>query len=765
MNSNTTVFLIEDDFDDQEIFSIALEKADQSAKCVFANDGIQALEKINKDATLTPDFIFIDINMPRMNGQQCLSEIKKIERLKNVPVFMFSTAADPEGIEDNKNLGAADFIVKPSSIKELTEILSGILRKKIFSLLFFIMALSFLPGRCYAQNDSLQAVKELKKLSVEELMNIVVTTVSKSPEKLSEAASAIQVVTGEEIRRSGTLRLPGALRLATNMQVFSSGAHNTRVSSRGFSGLPISNSSLSNKLLVLIDGRTVYTPLFGGVFWDVQNVLQEDIKQIEVISGPGGSLWGANAVNGIVNVISKSAEETQGLYATAASGVQINDFGAVRYGSHIDSTFFYRAYVQRYDFASTTLNNGTDAKDAWNITQGGFRMDFTSSAKSKFTLQGDVYGGKEDDTASTSVNGQNIIGRWTYTFTDKSGITIQAYFDRTYRNFNSISGGFNDKLNTYDIDAQHNFSLGNRNKVVWGVGYRAADDNINAVLNNFVPAHRTLQLFSGFIQDQFAIVPDHLELTFGTKALHNDYTEFEFQPTIRLAWSPSPVHTLWIAASRAVRTPTRLDVDNKSPGLGSYGNFKSEKLMAYELGYRTRPAANISFSLATYYNRYEDLRSIDTNYTPPPMFYFGNNLEAETYGVEFSANVILAKWWKMRGGYTWMHENFTTTAESTYPQSSSFEAIDPESQFLIQSMMDVAKHFQIDGVVRYVDNLPASFITPAVSSYLTFDLRLAWNYKWLTVSAVGQNLADKYHGSAGSIRIPRSVYGRISVNF
>src|SRR6185436_12830656 len=189
---------------------------------------------------------------------------------------------------------------------------------------------------------SLQAVKELKKLSVEELMNIVVTTVSKSPEKLSEAASAIQVVTGEEIRRSGTLRLPGALRLATNMQVFSSGAHNTRVSSRGFSGLPISNSSLSNKLLVLIDGRTVYTPLFGGVFWDVQNVLQEDIKQIEVVSGPGGVLWGANAVNGIVNIISKTAKETQGMYASVSAGSQVRDFVSARYGSNIDTTFYYR---------------------------------------------------------------------------------------------------------------------------------------------------------------------------------------------------------------------------------------------------------------------------------------------------------------------------------------------------------------------------------------------------------------------------------------
>ncbi|MEO8147468.1 MAG: response regulator [Bacteroidia bacterium] len=763
MKYNPTVLLIDDDTDDHEIFNIALLDADESARCIFASDGLHALEKINTDQTFIPDFIFLDVNMPRMNGQQCLREIKKIERLKDVPVFMYSTTSDPAIIAENIKSGATDFIIKPADITVLTGILSNIIKSRLMPLIVFVFCLGILPSYVFSQPDSLPAVNELKKLSVEELMNIVVTSVSKTPEKLTEVASAIQVVTSEEIQRSGALRLPGALRLATNMQVTASGAHDIRISSRGFNGFPIANSSLANKLLVLIDGRTVYTPLFGGVYWDVQNVLMEDLKQIEVISGPGGTLWGANAVNGIVNIISKSAKETQGIYASGAYGSSsFRDFIALRYGSHIDTTVFFRVYAQRYDFESTTLPDGMDAKDAWNISEGGFRMDCFPSAKNTFTLQGDLYDGTEDDSASTLVNGQNIIGRWTHAYSGNSALTIQSYFDRTYRNIQIQD--FIDELNTFDIDMQHNFAVGKRHKIVWGLGYRIADDDINSISDNFIPARRTLQLYSGFIQDQVALSKD-LELTFGSKVLHNDYTGFEFHPTIRLAWIPDNKNTLWAAISQAVRTPTRLETDNSSPGLGSFGDFKSEKVIVYELGYRMRPISNISFSVAIYYNQYRDLRSIDTNHTPPPAFYFGNNLKANTYGVELSADVILTRWWKIRGGYTYLYEDFTTTAPTTYPQSNLIEAIDPKNQFLIQSMMDVAKNFQIDGIVRYVDVIPQALTNPSVPSYITFDLRLGWNYKWLSLAVAGQNLAEKYHGSSGNIRIPRSYYGRITINF
>ncbi|HKR05755.1 MAG TPA: response regulator [Bacteroidia bacterium] len=756
MERTPTVFLIDDDTDDQEIFSYAMKQADDSVNCIFADDGIHALEKIKAEENFVPDFIFIDINMPRMNGQQCLKEIKKIERLKNTPVFMYSTSADPSVIEENIQLGAAEFIVKPADVNDLTKILSRIVKQNVLALILLICFFGIVPFKSFGQTDTLR-VKELKKLSVEDLMNIVVTSVSKSPEKLSEVASAIQVVTGEEIKRSGTLRLPGALRLATNMQVYSSGAHNTRISSRGFNGYPIDNTSFGNKLLVLIDGRTVYTPLLGGVYWDVQNVLLEDVKQIEVISGPGGSLWGANAVNGIVNIISKSAKETQGIYASGASGGSLKDFGALRYGSHIDTTFFYRVYAQRYDINSSTLANGIDAKDAWGISQGGFRMDYIPSTKSTFTLQGDLYDGKENDSASTLVNGQNMVARWTYRFSDKSGVTVQSYFDRTYRN---VPGSFIDEFNTFDIDMQHNFSIGSRNKIVWGIGYRTADNSFNSAANTIQPNRKTLLLYSGFVQDQIAIIPERIDLTIGTKVLHNDYTGLEFQPTVRLAYFINDKNTLWASVSRAVRTPSRLDADIASPV-----SFKSENLLAYELGYRMQPIDNVSFSIATYYNQYTRLRSLDTNPASPSEFYFGNNLKANTSGIEVSAEAIVTSWWKVRGGYNWLHQKFATTSTLTYPQSYLLEAIDPQNQFLIQSMIEVAKHFQIDCIVRYVDVVPAALTLPSIPSYLTFDLRLAYNYKWVTVSVVGTNLAQKYHGSSGSIQIPRSIYGRITVSF
>ena len=758
----TTAFLIDDDTDDQELFSYAMEKADNSVQCVFANDGVNAIEKINSEKDFIPDYIFIDMNMPRMNGQQCLKELKKIDRLKNIPVFMYSTSAVPSEIEENLKLGATDFILKPTDIKDLTVILGKILSKN-FSLLLFLAAFLFIPGKSFAQQpDSVATSDTLKKLSVEQLMNLVVTTVSKTPEKYSEIASAIQVVTGEEIRRSGTLRLPGALRLATNLQVSSSGAHDTRVTSRGFNGYPIANSSLSNKLLVLIDGRSVYTPLFGGVYWDVQNIMQENIKQIEVISGPGGALWGANSVNGIVNVISKTAKETQGIYASVAAGISLQDHAAVQFGSHIDTSFYYRAYVQRYDYRSSTLVNGAEAGDAWNITQGGFRTDYYPSAKSTITVQGDLYSGTEDDTGSTFINGQNIIGRWSYSSTDHSGIIFQAYFDRTYRHVtrdHTIN-----ELYTYDLDFQHNFRVGKRNKVVWGLGYRIADDSFKNVGNTFVPDKRTLHMASGFIQDQFAIIPQKLEFTLGTKFLLNDFTGLEYHPTARLAWIPNQHHTIWGAVSQGVRTPSRVETDLRDTSLGVYVDFESEKVIAYEAGYRIQPWENISLSLAAFYNDYRDLRSIDTNFTAPPRYYFANNMEANTYGVELSTKAIAARWWKLRGGYTFLQEEFTLTSDKATEFSIPFEASDPEHQFLMQSLMDIYKYFQLDVTLRYVSSIPAAIAIPPVDSYFTFDVRIAWQYKWITWSIVGQNLS-KDKRTSGSIEIPRTGFTRLIFRF
>ena len=617
-----------------------------------------------------------------------------------------------------------------------------------------------------ADKDSLQfSPQGIKKLSVEELMNIEVTSVSKSPEKLTEVASAIQVITSEDISRSTVTRLPEALRLASNLQVAQSNSHDFAVTARGFNAAPLSNNTLSNKLLVMIDGRTVYDPLFGGVFWDVQNVLTEDIDRIEVISGPGGSLWGANAINGVINITSKSAKATQGVYASGSYGSFLKDYGAVRYGSHVDSVLYFRVYAQRFDQNSTVLSNGASAKDAWNMNQGGFRMDYLPSVHTTVTLQGDIYKGKENDITSSFVNGQNVLGRWSHNFQKNSDISVQAYYDRTWRSLPYAK--FKTELATYDIDVQHHFNAGNINRILWGAGYRLMNNRTdNSPTLSFNPANRKLKLFNAFVQDQVALIPQKLEFTAGTKLLHNDYTGYEWQPSARLAWTPDMQSTVWTAVSRSVRTPSRFDVDEVTSFIATPGNqFYSENVIAYELGYRMRPTSKVSVSVAGYYNKYTDLRSINRNSDAPTAIIFANDQRANAWGAEISGNVIISAAWRLRGGYTYLHKKITATSGNVYPGDDLFEGLDPKNQAMLQSVMSLPRHFQFDLTARYIDGIQKSPITPAVPSYFSLNTRLAWEYRYLSVALMGENLTQKAHAEFGSLQIPRSVYTTITVRF
>lgn len=768
MHYQKTIFLVDDDSDDQEIFSSALMRSDQSVNCVFANDGIHALEKINAEKDFVPDLIFIDLNMPRMNGQECLASLKKIGRLKNVPVYMYSTSADPSTIETSKELGAIDFIVKPTSITDLTKVLSTLLKRPMIMLSLLMIFIAGIPGKMFAQTGSLPSVSKLKKLSVEELMNIEVTSVSRTPQKLTEVASAIQVLTSEDIKRSPASTLAEVLRLAPNLQVTRSGSHDWAVSSRGFNGAPIAGSSLADKLLVMIDGRVVYNPLFGGVYWDVQGVMKDDIDRIEVVSGPGGTLWGANAVNGVINVISKSAKETQGFSGAAAYGSFLHAGVAARYGSHIDSTFYYRIYANHFGFNSTKFASGTSADDEWHMTKGGFRMDFIPSQKSNFTLQGDLYDGGEDINDSTKLSGQNILARWKYQFSDASSFSLQAYYDRTWRNINYDS--LTDELQTIDVELQHGFNIGKRNRVLWGIGYRTIDDNTPSITNRFTPTQRTLQLFSGFLQDQVAIVPKKLELTIGSKILHNDYTKFEWQPSVRLAWTPTEKHTVWTAVSRAVRVPSRFDRDLTSIIGVNDLPVLSEKVVSYELGYRSRPAENIFISLATFYNNYTDLRSIDSTIYPTRRT-LGNNLSAKTWGLEASGSYIINQWWRLRGGLTYLSKKFSSSGK-TIPDNDKFEAIDPNFQAMLQSITDLPMNFEVDFSARYVSELvgAASRFIADIPAYFALDIRVGWSRKNVSLGISAQNLTEKYHYEFGSPRveprrIPRNITARIGFKF
>jgi len=350
--------------------------------------------------------------------------------------------------------------------------------------------------------------------------------------------------------------IPEALRLASNLEVAQINSRQWAISARGL------NTTTANELLVLIDGRSVYTPRLAGVFWDVQDTLMEDIDRIEVISGPGASLWGANAVNGVINVITKTAKDTQGLLLEGGGGTELRGFGGVRYGGTLAPNVYYRIYGKYFDRDSSAFPSGRNATNDWSMGQSGFRMDWDAPNTNLFTVQGDLYSGQFDrrsPNGDVTADGRNVVGRWSHTISEDSDFKLQLYYEHTYRNTPNLLG---ESLDTYDIDFQHRSPAGERNDITWGIGYRLYDDNIHNTPNQaYFPPHSRQKVFSGFVQDKIALIKDRLHLILGTKVERNDYTEFEIQPSGRLAWTPSERQTVWTAISRAVRTPARNDRD------------------------------------------------------------------------------------------------------------------------------------------------------------------------------------------------------------
>lgn len=620
-----------------------------------------------------------------------------------------------------------------------------------------------LPAGALAQGE----VQQYKKLSLSELMEVEVISVSRSPQKLNEAASAIQVITGEEIQRSGATSLAEALRLAPNLQVAQVNSSQWAISARGF------NNVLANKLLVMIDGRTVYTPLYAGVFWDVQNTLLQDVDRIEVVSGPGGALWGANAVNGVINIITKDASETQGLYVEAAGGNELSGHGGVRYGGKLSPTLSYRIYGMGTKRDDTVLLNDADARDDWEMSQGGMRIDWDPQAADKFTIQADIYEGRPNPDGGTTpvdAEGGNILGRWTHVFSPDSDFQLQWYYDRTFRDFGN--GGFTEALDTWDFDGQHRFKVGERNEVTWGFGYRMMNHEVgNLPLFGFSPAERRLELYSLFLQDEILLVEDRLRLTLGAKLEHNDYTDLEVQPSVRLAWTPTAHQTFWAAMSRAVRTPARIDRDfyllaaPTVPVLMGNPDFDSEDVLASEAGWRVQPHETVSVSLSVFYNEYDKLRSAEPG--PPPAnlpIMIGNGVEGHTYGTELSGTWQAFDWWRLRGGYTLVRKSLSLREGSQDLNDATAESDDPEHQVVLQSSMDFPRRVTLDVAVRYVDELTNRY----VPSYVGVDVRVAWRPKEnLELSVVGQNLLEPSHpefvpSSPAPREIERSVYGKVA---
>ena len=642
-------------------------------------------------------------------------------------------------------------------------------------------ALFLLVGRASAQvQDTLPPPGELKRLSVEQLMQIEVTSVSRQPEKLSQAASAIQVITNEEIRRSGATSIPEALRLAPNLQVAKVGAHQWAITARGF------NSTTANKLLVLIDGRSVYTPLFSGVFWDIQDVPLEDIDRIEVISGPGSAVWGANAVNGVINIITKSAKNTQGSYVEAGGGSSPNDFAGARYGAKLGSRAFFRAYGQYFDRDNEVYANGDDATDSWRMGRGGVRFDAQTSSRDQLMVKAAGYGGNENvPTGGTSTaSGGNFTTRWSHTTSPASDMSLQFYYDHTHisnpepASQFSPAGTLKDRLDTYDLDFEHRFASGDRNHIVWGLGYRFTHDVVdNSRPLGFFPSTLDHSLVSGFVQDEITLLPS-LFLTVGSKLEHNDYTGFEVEPTARLRWSFSPAQMVWGAVSRAVRTPSRVDRDLKQPSefpviLAGSSDFESETLIAYELGYRAQVGSRVSASISAFYNDYDDLRSL--SFTPATIipFFFANNLAGETHGIEISATYQAARWWRLRAGLDVLKERLHVKPGEVDINHALNETADPERQFSLHSSFDLPQHLELDLSPRWVDKIynNNSGAVGTVPSYTEMDLRLGWNpTAQLGFSIVGQNILHDHHTEFGipdSTRedIRRSVYGKVTWRF
>ena len=613
--------------------------------------------------------------------------------------------------------------------------------------------------------EEIPPLEKLKHLSLEELQQIEVTSVSKRPEKLSATASAIQVITTEDIQRSGATSLPEALRLSSNLEIAQINSRQWAISARGL------NTSTANELLVLIDGRSLYSPRVAGVQWDVQDTLLADIDRIEVISGPGASLWGANAVNGVINITSKSARETQGLLVEAGGGTELRDATAIRYGGVLTSNVFFRLYGKYFDRDSTSLPGGGDATNAWRQGLGGLRMDWEASAENLLTLQADLYGanfGQTGTNGSISAGGGNVLGRFTHQISGDSECTLQMYFDRTRR---ANAASLFDSLNTYDIDFQHRFQLGNRQEMIWGFGYRHYEDDIgNTAFQAYLPSRVSEQLFSGFIQDEITIVPDKLNFTLGTKLEQNHFTGFEYQPSGRLAWLVDQHQTIWTAISRAVRTPALNDRSLYLPGNPPYSNvggtnFASEELLAYELGYRWQPHRRVAFSIAGFFDDYTGIRSQEM-LSPAGPTTVGNGQKGESYGAEATADFHATDWWRLRASFTEIELHLRPRPGSTDTSYGANEAHDPRHQASLRSSVDLPRNIRLDADLRYVSRI-ANQDLPA---YTELDLRLAWQpCPKLELSIIGQNLLHAQHAEFGppTLRqeIERGVFGKVVWRF
>jgi iron complex outermembrane receptor protein len=648
-----------------------------------------------------------------------------------------------------------------------------------------------------------QRARDLTELSIEELLNIEVTSATLRPEPLSQTAAAAFVITANDIRRSGATDIPEALRMVPGLQVAKLGVDKWAISSRGFNG------RFANKLLVMIDGRSVYTPFFSGVYWDVQNVFLEDVDRIEVIRGPGATLWGTNAVNGVINIITKDSADSQGALISGGRGSEERGFGGIRYGG-TNGNMSYRVYARYFERDDGVTMANLPALDDSRMTYGGFRIDWRGQGPDSLTVQGDIYGGTTGDQSTipipiaepggisgedTETRGGNVIARWRHQYSS-SAIDVQFHYDRTARN-EFIAG--REERDTVQIDFQHQLTLLSGHQLVWGFGLRSsADDFVASPAVQLDPTERTIRYSNAFVQYDFPLSPS-TRVTLGSKIEHNSFTGYETQPNVRLLWSPGNSHSAWFAVSRAVRMPSRVERDmdsirgslparhplNPTPlpalitTIGSE-TFDSEKLVAYEGGWRFETGDRISFDLAAFYNDYDDLLTREP--VPPTVRALpvphailagltANMSTGWTYGFESVVEIRPRPAWRVQGTYTYLQMHWELTPGSGSALTPSlFMGMNPKHQVSLRSGVDLPGRVELNLDARWVDDLPSV----GVSNYFSGGARLGWRpAESLELSLVGRDLFAPHHTEFASgflfqgtqSEVQRSVYGKATFEF
>lgn len=635
---------------------------------------------------------------------------------------------------------------------------------------------------------------KLASLSLAQLGNVKVTSVSKEPEEVWRTPAAIYVITAEDIRRSGATGIPEALRLAPGVDVARVDSDHWAIGVRGF------ESAFSKSVLVLIDGRSVYTPLFGGVYWDVQNVPLDDVERIEVIRGPGGTIWGANAVNAVINIITKSAKETHGGLLSLGGGNVDQGTGEFRYGGGNGKGFDYRIYGAGFE-RGPELHPDHDPFDRWQTGQAGFRTDWETKSRGALTIEGDMYRGSDGDRvaiatysppaqnvvdAMNPVGGGNVLAHWKKRMGQGSDVQVRAYYDRTSR----LTPQFGEVRNTFDADFLYHMTLPKWQDFLWGVGARFSPSTITQVVPtvNFTPHHMQDNLYTAFVQDEIPLAPNRVWLTVGSKLVHDVYTGFEVEPTARILWMPGPRQTFWAAITRSVRTPARLDEDLDLTGfftatplpifvrIADNGKFFSEQLTGYEAGYRSLIRPRLYLDVAAFHNDYNYLESVGAasiffEDSPPPLRLvvqvpFANGIMGSSDGFEMAPDWKPNRRWELKGSVAYVHMDLRRRPGSEDLDTVlSYEGSSPAFQASAQSLINLPRHLEFDQSFRYVGALPYL----SVPAYETADVRLGWRPNpHLEFSLSGQNLLQASHIEFADqdpglpIAIKRSAYGKVT---